>query len=95
MSRGRETHAAVQPDENLLFRSRIGRGKKPEEEVVWVVGVLAEGQQPGVGLAHVEVDIGYTLSIDSKFWKHKVSISRIDEGGCGECSLVVFAFKNL
>jgi hypothetical protein len=90
----RDTYAAVQPDENLLVRRRVGRREEPEEKVVLVVGVAADGQQPGIGLANVEVDIRDALAIDSEFYDDKLAAYSWSIGAT-EHSLVVFAFKNL
>lgn len=65
----KRTYTTIQPNENLLLggRGRVGRWKEPKEQLVLVVGVAADGQQPGIGLARIEVDLRNALSVDSKF----------------------------
>ena len=58
------TYATVQPDKNLLVGRRVGRGEKPEEQVVLVVWVTADREQAGIRLADVKVDIRDPLSIN-------------------------------
>ena len=69
-----DTHAAVQPNENLLLRGWIGRREEPEEQLVLVRRVAADGQEAGIRLAHVEVDIWDSLSIDGEFCGGTLSV---------------------
>ena len=47
----------VQPDSNLLIRIRVLRREEPEVQLGGFVGLVADGEKTGVGLANVEVDV--------------------------------------
>lgn len=100
MSLDMNTHAAVQPDENLLLGRRIGRREEPEEQLVLVRRVAADGQEAGVGLAHVEVNIWDSLAVDGEFWREVVRLCDLTcPSGVNGCImmylLVVLAVRNL
>ena len=58
----RQTYASVQPDQDLAVGRGVGRREEPEVELV--LGRVAQGHQPGVRLAHVEVDVGNGGAVD-------------------------------
>jgi hypothetical protein len=47
----------VQPDSNLLIRIRVLRREEPKVQLGGFVGLVADGEKTGVGLANVEVDV--------------------------------------
>jgi hypothetical protein len=60
-------HEGNHTDCDLVLRSGVLRREEPEEQLVFVVGVVADGQETGIGLADIEVDIRESSSIDGEF----------------------------
>lgn len=63
-----DAYTTVQPQQNLLL-GIIYRGgrEEPEEQLIGVVGVVADGEIPRVGLADVEVDVRDLGAVDGEF----------------------------
>lgn len=49
---------AIQPDGNLISSILVRARKEPEVKLIRLVCLVADGQQTGVALANVEVDLG-------------------------------------
>jgi len=58
--------AAVEPNENLISRSRVFRWEKPEIKLGGIF-LRRDGQKARVGLANIEIDFWDCTAIDGEF----------------------------
>jgi len=58
------THAAIEPNDNLLLSSRVRRRLEPKVKLVGPVQVVRDGHLPGVRLANVKVHVRDSRAID-------------------------------
>ena len=56
------------PDSDLLTCGRVCRGEEPEEQLSGLIGSRGDRQETCVGLADVEIHVGYSAAIDDKFY---------------------------
>lgn len=59
--------ATLQPDHNLLLRSRVLGREEPEKEPIGAFGVLIYRQGARVGFSNVKFDFRYLVALHSEF----------------------------
>jgi hypothetical protein len=78
-----KTYPAVEPDGDffVLLMLLVDGREEPEEEVISLIGLVADGQNARVRLAYIKVDLWNTGAIDGKLYTDTVVSTAIQDLG--------------
>lgn len=63
-----------QPNRDFLAHSLVLRREEPEEQLVRIVDILADGETARIRLAHIKVNVGQSTPVDDELYKTNPSV---------------------